>query len=82
MSESVLLQEFKYFKQHLDELFQMYPYKILVIKNQQVIGTYNTVDEAINETTKTEELGTFLVQKCDTNPEAYTAYYYSPISVF
>jgi hypothetical protein len=67
-----LLPEFEYFKKHQDELVQQYAGKFIVIKDQKVIGAYDTLAEAVFETEKAHELGTFLVQKCDPGVEAYT----------
>lgn len=44
----------------------------MVIKDQQVLGDYDTQLAAIAETTKKRELGTFLVQKVEPGTEATT----------
>ena len=82
MCSKVLLEEFNYFLENKEELFKQYPYKILVIKNKKVIGLFETVPEAVKETSKTEQLGTFLVQKCDIDPNSYTMWFYSPRVAF
>ena len=64
MSEN-LQKEFEYFLAHRQEFAQKYTGKVLVIKDQTVIGVFDSELEAIQETSKTHELGTFLVQKCD-----------------
>lgn len=63
------MSNFEYFTQNYDALFQQYGHKFLAIKDCSVIGVYNSLHEAITETAKTEELGTFLVQECTGNKE-------------
>jgi hypothetical protein len=75
-----LQKEFDYFLAHQQELAQKYAGKVLVIKGQTVIGVFDTELEAIQETSKTHELGTFLVQKCDFTEESHTQTYHSRVS--
>ncbi len=70
-----LTKDFAYFNENLDAFKQKYLNKYIVIKNKQVLGAYNSFDEAMNITSKTEKIGTFLIQKVDRNPDAYTIYY-------
>jgi len=74
-----LEKEFNYFINNLKELVKKYEGKYIVIKNDIVLGAYNTIEEAISETNKTEEMGTFLVQKCELNEENYTQTYHSRV---
>jgi len=80
MSNVVLQKEFEYFINNLPELVKKYKGKYLVIKNEQILNSYDSIDMAIIETKKTEALGTFLVQKCDDNEESYTRRYCSRVS--
>jgi len=65
----LLQEEFNYFKSHLQELYEKYPGKFIVIKYHSVIGVYNDFDTALIETLKTEHLGDFLIQKCEADPD-------------
>ena len=67
-----LEKEFQYYLDHQEELVAQYGGKYIVIKNCAVIDAYDTEIEAISETTKNHELGTFLVQKCESGEGAYT----------
>jgi len=58
-----------YFREHLEELIEQYSRKHVVIKNESVIGVYDTFKKAYDETTKTEELGSFIIQQCVTEDE-------------
>jgi hypothetical protein len=72
-----LEKEFQYYLDHQDELVTEYNGKVIVIKNQVVIGVYDDETEAIGETRKTQAMGTFLVQRCTPGTDAYTAKYHS-----
>ncbi|MDP2983513.1 MAG: hypothetical protein Q8O92_09330 [Candidatus Latescibacter sp.] len=72
--------EFDYFLANRDELVKKYNGKVIVIKNQQVIGQYDTELEAVLETSKTEEMGTFLVQKCAPDENSFTQTFHSRVA--
>jgi len=72
-----LEKEFTYFLTHLEELVKKYAGKYIVIKGEQVLGAYDTLEEAISQTSKTEKIGTFLVQKCNRQEEDYTQTFHS-----
>jgi hypothetical protein len=65
-------KELKYFISNQNELLQKHLNKILVIKNEEIIGVYDSPLEAYIETQKEYELGTFFIQPCQKGPEAYT----------
>ena len=75
------LREFQYFIAHQKELVQKHKDKFVVIKNCEVIGVYDNELEAITETQKVQELGTFLVQVCKPGKESYTQTYHSRVMV-
>lgn len=77
---SPLKQSFEYYLAHQAELVQAYNGKYVVIKGDQVIGSYATQAEAIAETQKTHELGTFLVQKVEPGDAAYSQSFHSRVS--
>ena len=68
----MLDKEFKYYINNQNELVGKHKGKFLVIKEQAVIGVYNTEIEAYSETVKIHELGTFLIQECQPGDENYT----------
>ena len=63
-------KDFNWFLNNYDNLFKQYGHKFLVIKDEHVLGAFDTVREALDNTH--EELGTFIVQECDGTREAYT----------
>ena len=73
MGESVgLAREFDYYLEHQDELVQQYDGRFVVIKDCAVLGAYDTLIQAITDTQRDHELGTFLVQAVSPGPDAYT----------
>jgi hypothetical protein len=76
----MLKDEFEYFLKNKEELVKKYNGKYIVIKNLQVIGVYDSEIEAVDETSKKEEMGTFLVQKCEPGDESYTQTFHSRVS--
>lgn len=75
-----LEKEFNYYLAHQNELVKQYNGKFIVIKDQKVIGAYNSEIEAIETTSKEHELGTFLVQKCEPGTESYSQTYHSRVA--
>lgn len=74
-----LKKEFQYFLDNQDELVKEYEGKFIVIKGSEVLGAYETEFEAIQETSKEHELGTFLVQECVPGTDIFTQTYHSRV---
>lgn len=81
-AKSMCDDNYSYFISNIDELCEKYENKFLAIKNADVIGVYNSFDEAYNKTIKTEELGTFLIQLCSKDNDNIVNYFYSNNVVF
>lgn len=76
----MLEKEFEYFKSHHDELYRQYPNKYLVIKNDKVIFTADTFEDALNlAVSGGHKVGEFLVQLCSEGDEAYTQTFHSRV---
>ncbi len=69
-----LEKSFQFYLDNLEKLAKTYKGKFITIKNCEILGAYDTYESALNETLKTHKLGTFLVQRVDTNPSTYTLY--------
>ena len=52
------------------------------IKDGEILGAYDSHIEAVRESQKTHELGTFLVQAVSPGPDAYTQTFHSRIMRF
>ena len=75
-----LKKEFEYYKENQDELVKKHNGKVIVIKDFIVIGVYDSEIEAIKETAKEHEEGTFLVQKCSPGKDDYSMTFHSRVS--
>jgi hypothetical protein len=75
-----LKKEFEYYLANQDDLVSKYKDKYVVIKDSQVLGAYDSEIEAIQQTSKEHELGTFLVQKCEPGEESYTQTFHSRVA--
>jgi len=81
MATAVLEKEFNWYLKHQGDLVKKYNGKFIVIKNQQVIGSYSSELAAVEKTSRDHELGTFLVQKCEPGEDSYTAVYHSRVGI-
>ena len=80
--EQPLEREFYWYLEHQDELVERFNGRVLAIKNGRVIGDFDSELEAVIEVSKSEELGTFMVQKCTPGTDAYTMTFHSPCVSF
>lgn len=74
-----LKNEFDFYLSNQQEFVEKYNGKVIVIKSQELIGVYDSLVEAIDETKKTHKLGTFLVQEVEPGTNAYTQTYHSRV---
>ena len=72
---------YEYYIKNFDSLCAKYLNRYIVIKEQSVINTYDSFEEAYDDTIKTEELGTFLIQFCSKEADNVN-YFYSNNVVF
>ncbi len=50
------------------------------IKNQKVVGVHDSELQAVQETAKEHDMGTFLVQKCEPGQDSYTQVFHSRVA--
>ena len=77
-----LEREFQYYRTHQQELVAKYSGKVLAIKNDVVLGVFETEIAAVQEISKQHPLGTFLVQRCEPGADSYTQTFHSRVSAF
>lgn len=70
----MLEKEFDYFLMHQDELVKKYLGKFVVIRESQVVGEYDTLEDAYVASLRQFTAGTFLIQECQPGRESYTAH--------
>ena len=72
-----LEKEFEYYRANKADFLAKYEGKFIVIKGHEVLGTFDEQLEAINETRKNHELGTFLVHQVTKDDDV--AFFYSRV---
>lgn len=75
-----LHDEFKFYLENQDELVREYRGQYVVIKGGKVLGSYPDPVQAVTETQKTHELGTFLVQRAEPGSDAHTQVFRSRVA--
>ena len=73
----MLDKEFKYYIDNQAELVKKYLGKFIVIVGESVVGDYNSLDAACEESDKIYEPGKYLVQECLPGEDNYTITYHS-----
>jgi hypothetical protein len=76
---SALEKEFKYYLDHQDELVKKYDGRVLVIRDNAVIGDYDNFEQALFQAKEKYELGTFLIQECSPGDKDYTQTFHSRV---
>jgi hypothetical protein len=72
-----LRDEFQWYLDHQEDLVQKFNGRTIVIKDQEVVGVYDTDKEAYDDATKKFEIGTFLIQKCTPGERDYSQTFHS-----
>jgi hypothetical protein len=57
------------FDKHRDDLLRQYPGKFVVIKEQQLLGSYDTIQDALGDGAREFGVVSFLVRRTDEVPE-------------
>ena len=73
-----LEKEFNWYLANQDELVKKYNGRFLVIVEEDVVGDYESHEQAYFVSLEKYILGSFLIQECSEGDEAYTIKYYSP----
>lgn len=71
-TSTALTKELRFFKEHQEELLEQYRGKVLVLRGQKVVGAYDTVLAAYLDAKAKHPPGSFMVQRCEPGPGAYT----------
>ena len=79
MNKIMLEKEFEYYLDNQEKLLKKYDGRVLVIVGEQVVGDFDNYEDALFDSIKKYELGTFLLQECTEGEDAYTETFYSPV---
>ena len=55
-----MIKDFAWFKEHYADFQKKYGESFIAIKDKKILGIYDSYGNGVRETTKTEELGTFI----------------------
>lgn len=75
----MLETEYQYFMEHQQELAAKYSDKYIVIVGNNVVGVYETNEDAYEESLKRYNLGEFLIQECSPDASSYTMVFHSRV---
>ena len=76
----MIQENFNYFKDNHELLFNMYPNKYLVIKDLKVLDVEDTMDAALSYVEKNMlKSGEYIIQLCSEGDSAYTSSFCSQI---
>ena len=64
--------DYSWYKQNLASLHEEYGDKYIAIKDEKVLGSFDSYAEGVRITSQTLPLGSFIVQKCGADESAYT----------
>ena len=78
--DSPLKKEFAYYLANQETLVREHMGKFVVIKDEKVIGVYDSQLAAVETSRRDHELGTFLVQKVEPGDTAYTQTFHSRVA--
>jgi hypothetical protein len=68
----ILEKEFEYFTENHSELYNLYPNRYLVIKDQKVLFDVSQKNGLVP--------GTYIIQKCEEGVDSYTQVYHSRVT--
>jgi len=77
---SMLDREFSYYLANQNELLKKYNNRFIVIIGEEVVGDYDTHEQALFQSMKKHEKGTFLIQECTEGEKAYTQTFHSRVA--
>jgi hypothetical protein len=80
MMQTALTENYQWFKDNLPLLLKDYQDKYLAIKDQKVIGEYNSFHDAINDMKEKEEPGKYIIQLCSIDTSKVLNVFHSRVS--
>lgn len=77
--ETPLKKEFQFYLDNQQKLVAEYKGKFIVIKDQTVVGSYDSETQAYEDSVKKFKLGTFLIQHCLAGEDSHTQVFHSRV---
>ena len=66
--------DYKWFTSNQKELFKKYPNKFLIISKKEIVGSFDSFDEAMEKALEAKKAGEFIIQQCVKNFEPIQYY--------
>lgn len=77
--DTQLKKEFEFYLAHQEDFVRQYDGKVIVLKDQKVLGVYDDAVSAVTTTQREHKLGTFLVQKVAAGSASTSQTYHSRV---
>ena len=68
-------KEYKYYMDNQKKFLEKYSGKVIVIKDESVVGVYDDEPSAYQDAISKFELGTFLIQRCVSEKEGIQTFH-------
>lgn len=76
----MLEREFKYYLDNQQQLLKDYLNKFIIIRDQSVVNSFDTKQQAYDYATENYDLGTFLIQQCLPGDLGHTQTFHSQVA--
>lgn len=63
--------DFDFFIENYQNLYEKYGHKFLAVKNKEILGAYDSVEETISDLAPAHEVGSYIIQECTGDESAY-----------
>lgn len=74
-----LKKDYDYYTKNHNEIIKKYLNKFIIIKDEKIVDSYDTFEEAFQKSSEKYKLGTFIIQKCTENIEEDTQIFHSRV---
>ena len=80
-NNDILKKNYDFYIRNHKEIVSKYLNKFIVIKEEKIVDSYDTFEEAARESAKKYELGTFIIQECSQDLDETTQAFHSRVLV-
>lgn len=63
--------DFDFFIENYQNLYEKYGHKFLAVKNKEILGAYDSVEDTIKDLAPAYEVGSYIIQECTGDESAY-----------
>lgn len=64
-------QDFDYFVDNYQNIYKQYGHSFIAIKNKHILGSFNSIMDAVNKLSNKYQVGTYIIQECTGKESAY-----------